>query len=58
MNLKKILNLYRSEVCGLDIGSSAVKIVAMHKENTGYKVIAAGMLQIADRHKQVESMRT
>jgi type IV pilus assembly protein PilM len=49
MNLKQILNLNRNEVCGLDIGSSAVKIIAMRKENGGYKVIAAGISQIADR---------
>jgi len=49
MDLKRILNLKRNEVCGLDIGSSAVKIVAMHKDHTGYKVTAAGISQIADR---------
>jgi type IV pilus assembly protein PilM len=49
MNFKRILNLNRNEVCGLDIGSSAVKIVAMRKENSGYQLIAAGISQIADR---------
>jgi len=47
--LKQILNLNRNEVCGLDIGSSAVKIVAIRKENTGYKVTAVGISQIANR---------
>jgi len=47
--LKQILNLNRNDVCGLDIGSSAVKIVALCKDNSGYKVTAAGISQIADR---------
>jgi type IV pilus assembly protein PilM len=49
MNLKQILNLNRSEICGLDIGTSAVKIVALCKDNSGYQVTAAGISQIADR---------
>lgn len=46
--MKQILKLNRDEVCGLDIGTSAVKIVAMRKENSGYKVTAAGISQIAE----------
>lgn len=53
MNLKRILNLNRNEVCGLDIGTSAVKIVAMRKDDTGYKVTAAGISHIADRHNSL-----
>ncbi|MBN2183614.1 MAG: type IV pilus assembly protein PilM [Sedimentisphaerales bacterium] len=52
MDLKQILNLSKNEVCGLDIGSSAVKIVAMRKESNGYKLIAAGLSRIADRSIQ------
>ncbi len=47
VDLKQILNLKKNEVCGLDIGSSAVKIVVMHKDDTGYKVTTAGISQIA-----------
>ncbi len=54
LNLKRILNLKRDEVCGLDIGSSAVKIVAMRKDDTGYEVIAAGISQIADRRNSLQ----
>ncbi len=53
MNLKKIINLNRYEVCGLDIGTSAVKIVAMCKDNSGYRVTAAGISQIADWNNDV-----
>ena len=50
MNLRRILNLNRNEVYGLDIGTSAVKIVALRKDDSGYKVTAAGISHIADRH--------
>jgi len=58
MDLKRILNLKRDEVCGLDIGSSAVKIVAMRKDDTGYEVIAAGISQIADRRNSLQGQNT
>lgn len=48
--MKQILSLNRNEVCGLDIGTSAVKMVAFCKDNSGYKVTAAGISQISDRH--------
>ncbi len=53
MDLKQILSLKRNEVCGLDIGSSAVKMVVMHKDDTGYEVIVAGISQIVDRHNNL-----
>jgi len=37
----------RDEVIGLDIGSSAVKLVQLHKNNSGYFVTAAGISNIA-----------
>ena len=58
MDLKRILNLKRDEICGLDIGSSAVKIVAMRKDDTGYEVIAAGISQIADRRNSLQGQNT
>ena len=35
-------------VFGLDIGSSAVKMVQMRKDDAGYKATAAGIVDIAD----------
>jgi type IV pilus assembly protein PilM len=39
--------LHKTEVLGLDIGTSAVKMVALHKDNTGYTVDAAAIAEIA-----------
>jgi type IV pilus assembly protein PilM len=46
MSMNKKFNLKYSEVCGLDIGSSAVKLVALRKSSDGYTVTAAGISQI------------
>jgi type IV pilus assembly protein PilM len=48
MNLKQNLNVKRGEVLGLDIGSCSVKIIALSKDDAGYKVSAAGITQIRD----------
>jgi type IV pilus assembly protein PilM len=45
-NLKRLLEFERKEVFALDIGSSAVKVVQMHKDDGGYAVTAAGMTEI------------
>ena len=42
-----MLNLKQRDVIGLDIGSSAVKIIAMNKDSAGYIVKAAGYAEIA-----------
>ncbi len=42
-----MLNLKQRDVIGLDIGSSAVKIIVMNKDNAGYIVKAAGYAEIA-----------
>jgi len=42
-----MLNFTKTEVLGLDIGSSAVKAVQLRKDNTGYTVTAAGIAEIA-----------
>ena len=42
-----MLNFTKTEVMGLDIGSSAVKAVQLRKDNTGYTVTAAGIAEIA-----------
>ncbi len=41
-----MLNMKNSDVTGLDIGSSAVKIIALSKDNAGYKIKAVGIAQI------------
>ena len=46
MNWKRSLNFGQDEVVGLDIGSSAVKVVRLRRDNGGYVVTAAGIVQI------------
>src|SRR4030042_4379623 len=50
MNLgwKRLFNLEETQVLGLDIGSSAVKIVQLRKDDAGYAVTAAGITNIAN----------
>jgi type IV pilus assembly protein PilM len=65
MNLdwKRFLNLEETQVLGLDIGSSAVRIVQLRKDNTGYVVTAAGIADIANepetnqKHKELNTVR-
>jgi type IV pilus assembly protein PilM len=45
---KQFLNIKETHVIGLDIGSSAVKIVQLRKDDTGYVVTAAGITDITD----------
>ena len=47
MNWKRSINLVKDAILGLDIGSSAVKIVALQKDNAGYSVTAVGVREIA-----------
>lgn len=47
MNWKRSIKLVKDEILGLDIGSSAVKIVALKKDDTGYSVTATGMREIS-----------
>jgi type IV pilus assembly protein PilM len=46
MNWKRSLSFGQDEFVGLDIGSSAVKVVRLRRDNRGYAVTAAGMVQI------------
>jgi len=46
LDWKRIFNLNQIEVLGLDIGSSAVKIVALNKDNAGYIVTTCGIAEI------------
>ncbi|MBN1974829.1 MAG: pilus assembly protein PilM [Sedimentisphaerales bacterium] len=47
MDFKKTINLKQNDVIGLDIGSSAVKIIVLNKDSEGYKIKAAGIAEIA-----------
>ena len=46
MSWKRTLKLANDAVLGLDIGSAAVKMVALDKGDTGYSAIAAGLAEI------------
>jgi type IV pilus assembly protein PilM len=50
MNLdwRRLLNLEETQVMGLDVGSSAVRLVQMRKDEGGYVVTAAGRVEIAN----------
>ena len=48
LDWKRLLNLEETLVLGLDIGSSAVKMVQLHKDKAGCAVTAAGILEIAN----------
>lgn len=41
-----MFNLTKAEVVGLDIGSSAVKVVQLHKDDAGYTASAVGIVDI------------
>jgi Tfp pilus assembly PilM family ATPase len=47
LNWKRNIDLKKNEILGLDIGSSAVKMVALRKNGAGYSAIAAGITEIA-----------
>jgi len=58
LNWKRSIKLVKDEILGLDIGSSAVKIVALKKDDSGYSVAAAGMREIAASQDDYELHRT
>lgn len=47
MNLKRSINLKKDAILGLDIGSSAVKIVALQQNDSGYSVSDVGIREVA-----------
>jgi len=57
LDWKRLLKLQQNEVLGLDVGSSAVKIVQMRKDDAGYAVTAAGIVDIADATKNDKSRK-
>jgi len=50
-----MLNFTKTDVLGLDIGSSAVKAVQLRKDNSGYTVTAAGIAEIAPAASSYEA---
>lgn len=46
LDWKKLFDLEELQVLGLDIGSSAVRIIQLRKDDTGYVVTAAGIVDI------------
>jgi type IV pilus assembly protein PilM len=47
LSLKKVLNLRKDKLFGLDIGSSSVKVIVLRKDESGYTVTGASILDIA-----------
>jgi len=50
-----MLSSIRRELVGLDIGSSAVKVVRLRKDDAGYTVTAAGIAEIAPATSSCEA---
>lgn len=48
LNWKRLLNIEGTDVLGLDIGSSAVRMVQLRKDDSGYVVTSAGISEISD----------
>jgi len=48
LDFKRLLNLEETQVLGLDIGSSAVRIIQLRKDDDGYVVTAAGIADVAN----------
>jgi type IV pilus assembly protein PilM len=54
---KALLKRSRVEVLGLDIGTSAVKVVQLRKDGASFRVTAAGIVDIANGTESDESRR-
>jgi type IV pilus assembly protein PilM len=48
LDWKRILKIGQQQVFGLDIGSSAIKMVQLHKDGDNYAVTAAGIADVDD----------
>ena len=48
LDWKRLFNIEQRQVLGLDIGSSAVKMVQLRKDNGGFTVTAAGIAEITE----------
>ena len=52
LDWKKLLNVRQNEVIGLDIGSSAVKMVKLSKETDGCVVTGANIVDITNQTEE------
>jgi len=57
LDWKRLLKLGQDEVLGLDIGSSAVRIVQLHKDSDGCVVTTAGVVDIANAAEEDKNNR-
>jgi len=57
LNWKRSIKLVKDTILGLDIGSSAVKVVALQKGDAGYSVIAVGKCEIAASQNDYDQHR-
>jgi len=59
MNLDwiRLLKLKTDEVFGLDIGTSAVKLIQMRRDKAGWAVTAAGFVEISDGSENNERLK-
>ncbi len=53
-----MFNFTKTEILGLDIGSSSVKAVRLHKDESGYSVAAAGFAEIAVSEETNKNLNT
>jgi len=58
LNWKRTLNFGKNEILGLDIGSSAVKMVALRNNGAGYSTTAASISEIAASEDNDKTQRT
>ena len=58
MDWKRNINIKKNETLGLDIGSSAVKIVALRKNGKGYSALAGSIAEIESACDDVIRHRT
>ena len=60
-NWKRLFEFKKTDVLGLDIGSYAVKMIALRKGDTGYTAIGAGIAEIApgedDNHRRTNTIQ-
>jgi len=59
---KRLLDFGKGDVLGLDIGSFAVKIVRLRKDDAGYVVTGAGIANIlpsedSDNHRKIDTVK-
>ncbi|KPJ66763.1 MAG: hypothetical protein AMJ43_07085 [Coxiella sp. DG_40] len=57
LNWKRLFNIEQKQVLGLDIGSSAVKMVQLRKDNGGFTVTAAGIAEITNSTEDDENLK-